>query len=342
MAKRISIKDIAEQVGVSTALVSYVLNGKEKEARIGVEMVEKVRKVASNLNYQPNLIARGLKFGKTKTLGLIVADISNPFFSSLARIIESEARKHDYTVIFGNSDEQLDKSQSLIDTFLSRQVDGLIVTPVEGSQHQINEVKSKGVPIVLIDRGFREVATHTIIINNRDSVYKAVKLLIRNGYKKIAMIAYDFNLTHMQERIRGYKEALKEAGMGNSKLLLIKVSYDNIFADIEKQLGRLVNENKIDALMLATNSISLNALKVITKLKINVPGQLGVVCFDESEAYEFFYTPITYVKQDLQSIGKLAVKIMIQEIEEQKNKKPESIIVKSSMVVGKSSGIKNR
>lgn len=107
MEKKVSIKDIAKEVGVSTALVSYVLNNKEKEARVGKQIAEKVRRVARRLNYSPNLIARSLQSGRTNTLGLIVADISNPFFSYIARVIEDAANQHGYTVIIGSSDEVL-------------------------------------------------------------------------------------------------------------------------------------------------------------------------------------------------------------------------------------------
>src|SRR5690348_6062925 len=123
MGKKIALKDIAQHVGVSVALVSYVLNGKETEARISTDMADKIRRKATELNYQPNLIAKSLKSGKTNTIGLIVADISNPFFSGIARIIEDEAKKNDYVVIFGSSDEDADKQQDLIDVFLNRLVD---------------------------------------------------------------------------------------------------------------------------------------------------------------------------------------------------------------------------
>ena len=125
MSKRVSLKDIAKEVGVSTALVSYVLNNL-KEGRIRKEIAERIREVAKRLNYRPNQVARSLKTRRTHTIGLIVADISNPFSSSLARIVEDEAAKVNYTVIFGSSDETAAKSEKLIDTLLNRQVDGLI------------------------------------------------------------------------------------------------------------------------------------------------------------------------------------------------------------------------
>ncbi|MFT4094691.1 MAG: substrate-binding domain-containing protein [Niabella sp.] len=340
MSKRVSLKDIASKAGVSTALVSYVLNGKEREARIGLEMVEKVKKIAGQMGYQPNLIARGLKFGKTKTIGLIVADISNPFFSSLARIIENEAKNHGYTVIFGSSDEQLDKSRSLIDTLMNRQVDGIIVAPVEGSQQQIMSIKNSKIPVVLIDRGFKELYTHTVTIDNYESVYKATELLVKNGYKKIAMIAYDLKLTHMQERVRGYKEVLRNSALPAGKSLLHFVSYEHTFEDIGEKLRDLIYNKKIDAIVFATNSISLNALRVIAKLKLKVPEQLGVVCFDESDVYDFFYTPVTYIKQDLKTIGETAVNIMIQYIDKPGQDKLVNKIIKSSLITGSSSGLK--
>jgi LacI family transcriptional regulator len=114
---------VARHVGVSVTLVSYVLNGKEKEVRIRADMVKKIKEAAVELNYQPNLIAKSLKMGKTKTIGLIVADISNPFFSTIARIVEDEAKKHGYVVIFGSSDESAEKQLDLIDVFSTRLVD---------------------------------------------------------------------------------------------------------------------------------------------------------------------------------------------------------------------------
>src|SRR5437867_1925426 len=145
MEKRISLKDIAQKVGVSTALVSYVLNN-QKEGRIKKEVAQKIRDTAKALNYRTNQIARSLKMSKTFTLGLIVSNISNPFSSGLARIIEDEADKHKYTVIFGSSDENATKFSKLVDTFLNRQVDGLIVAPPEGAEAEITYLQQQGIP----------------------------------------------------------------------------------------------------------------------------------------------------------------------------------------------------
>src|SRR6476469_3766675 len=139
MKKKVSLKDIAQKVGVSIALVSYVLNNK-KQGRISEEISKKIRDTAQKLNYRTNQIAKSLKTNKTNTIGLIVADISNPFYSALARIIEDEAEKYNYTVIFGSSDENLKKSEKLIDIFLNRQVDGLIYAASENSEAQLEDL----------------------------------------------------------------------------------------------------------------------------------------------------------------------------------------------------------
>ncbi len=339
MARKVLLKDIAKEVGVSTALVSYVLNGKAKEARVGDEMARKIQKVAKKLKYQPNLIARGLKSGRTRTLGLIVADISNPFFSMLARFIENEADRHGYTVIIGSSDEKLDKSQKLIDTFLNRQVDGLIIAPVEGSQNQIKALNRMDIPVVLVDRSFSDKDLNTVMIDNRSASYKAVRLLLENGYKKIGMVSYDTNLLHMQNRIEGYKDALQESGIKVNENLIRKVSYNSFTADVFAALDYFLKAKKpvVDALFLATNSISIAALKYINGLDIKVPEQLGLVCFDESEAYDFFYSPVTYVKQDMSLIGEKAVDLLMNIIDQKSNTR-ERCVVPANIIERTSSG----
>ncbi|MFN2458538.1 MAG: LacI family DNA-binding transcriptional regulator, partial [Chitinophagaceae bacterium] len=228
MDKKTSIKDIASHVGVSTALVSYVLNGKEKEARVGKEIAVKIRKAATKLKYQPNLIAKSLKSGKTHTIGLIVADISNPFFSNLARIIEDEAKDHGYTVIIGSSDESAEKSQVLIDTLLNRQVDGLIIAPADNTQNQVKALLKNKMPFVLVDRYFPGINTNTVSINNYRAANKVVSHLLQNGYEKIGMLMYETSLFHMHERKRGYLQALKDHKIQSNKNWLMEASYLNI------------------------------------------------------------------------------------------------------------------
>ncbi len=326
-------------MGVSTALVSYVLNGKEKEARVGKDIAIKIRKVATKLKYQPNLIAKSLKSGKTNTIGLIVADISNPFFSNIARIIENEAKRHGYTVIFGSSDESAEKSQDLIDTLLNRQVDGLIIAPADNTQNQVKLLLKNKMPFVLIDRYFPGINTNTVSSNNYLASYTAVSHLLQNGYERIGMLVYQTNLFHMHERKRGYLQALKEHKIQGKKNWLMEATYQNITDDVERLLkALLLPEPKIDALFFSTNLLAVQGLKQIQKLGICVPEDLAVISFDESDAFDFFYSPITYVKQSVPSIGREAVNILLNEIK-QGPKKHVQVEVEVDLIIRESSGV---
>jgi len=338
MGNKTSLKDIANHVGVSTALVSYVLNNKEKEARVGVEMAEKIRKAAAKLNYQPNLLAKGLKSGKTKTLGLLVADISNPFFSAIARIIEDEAGKSGYTVIFGSSDEGAEQSMRVIDAFLNRQVDGLIIAPADHTQDQIKVLAKKKIPFVLIDRYFPELNAPAVYSNNFEASYEAVTHLINNGFSRIAMVTYKNELHHTQERKRGYLKALKDHKIAFKKQWLLEVEFDDLIKSEEKLLSKiLLPEPGVDAVFFSTNSLAMQGLKQIKELDITVPDKVAIISFDETDAFDFFYSPITYVKQDLTGLGKESVNLLFRQMKGEATKE-KSVEVKAKLIVKESCG----
>ncbi len=312
MNKRTSLKDIAGVVGVSVTLVSYVLNNK-KENRINKAVAQKIREVAKALNYQPNQIAKSLKTNRTRTLGLIVADIADPFSASLARIIEDEADRQQYTVLFGSSDEKVQKGQKLIDTFLNRQVDGLLIAAADGMEPQIADLQQRGIPFVLIDRYFPQLRTSYVALNNYQSTHTAVQHLIDRGYQRIGMITLNSPLFHMRERTRGYQAALNDNSIPFQKRWLKEVSIDNLTGEVTRAFRELrAGQQPVDAIVFASNSLSLLGLKQIKLLGIRVPQELAVVGFDETEAYDLFYAPLTYVRQPLQAMGQLATKILLE------------------------------
>ena len=209
MQKGVSLKDIAQKVGVSTALVSYVLNN-TRENRTNKNTAQKIRDAAIQLNYKVNQVAKSLKTNKTSTIGLIVSDISNPFSASLARIIENESEKYNYTTIFGSSDEDINKFEKLVNTFINRKVDGLIISPPSKSESLIKNLLQQGIPFVLLDRHFPEIKTSYISLDNYTASFEAVQHLIDTGRKSIGMITYQSDLFHLQERKKGYTAALKK------------------------------------------------------------------------------------------------------------------------------------
>jgi LacI family transcriptional regulator len=314
MEKRISLKDIARKVGVSTALVSYVLNNK-KENRISKDVAQKIRDTARLLNYRPNQIAKSLKTARTFTIGLIVADIANVFFSTLARIIEDEAERNNYTVIFGSSDEMAERSQKLIDIFLDRQVDGLIIAPAEDSEPQIEKLQQSGIPLVLIDRFFPSLNVNYVGVNNFEAAYQCGVHLLATGRKRIGVLGFKTTLLHLQDRKRGFLKALADGGISISQSNVCDVELEVSPQEVEAAIDKMLAANEpIDALFFASNKLSTLGLKYINRLPLRVPRDLALCSFDQSDATELFYAPLTHIRQPLQQMGQQAVQLLLQSL----------------------------
>lgn len=334
MGKKVSLKDIAKKVGVSTALVSYVLNGQEKEKRVGAEVVKRIKKVAGELNYSPNQIARSLRKGTTKTLGLIVADIANPFFGTLARVVEDEANKFGYTVVIGSSDEDSDKLGKLIDALCNRQVDGFIIIPPEGADDHINGLLKKEIPLVLTDRFFEGQETSYVVLDNYSAAFDATMHIIAKGYKRIAMVAHKSSLIHMQERIRGYKEAMKVQKL-ESTIIVEEIKFGESKAKMGKCLQKLTTGDlRVEALIFATNSLSISGLYYIKDSDLKVPEDLAIVGFDGNEAFDFFYSPLTYISQPIEEMGIESVRLLVDQING--SRKTVHVKLKHQLIVQKS------
>ena len=314
MVKRVSLKDIAQQLGVSVALVSYVLNGK-KTGRISKVVAEKIKAKAKELNYRTNQIARSLKTNRTNTIGFIVANIANPFTSYLARIIEDEASKSHFTVLFGSADDNADKSQKLIDTFITRQVDGLIIAPGEYTAEQIVVLQEQQIPFVLIDRYFPSLQTNYVALENFEATIQAVNHLVENQYKRIGLINYASTVYNLNERTRGYLHSMGMAGKEDTGSLIRLVKNEHIKENIQQAIDSLLAlKEPVDAILFASNEIALYGVIHLNKLKIKVPEQLAVITFDELISWDLFYAPLTYIKQPLQQMGELAMKILLETI----------------------------
>lgn len=334
--KRVSIKDVALKAGVSTALVSYVLNDRHTN-RISKLTAEKIKSAAKELNYRPNSIARSLKAKKTNTIALLVADIANPFASQIARIIEDEISIKGYVILIGSSDENAEKLHQLIDIFLNRQVDGFIILPVEGSEKYILDLAKTKAPVVIIDRYFNNMDLPVITTNNYGAAYQATEHLIKRGKKNIGLLTFKTELIHLNERVNGYKRAVLDKGLINKSENIKYINETNIDIEVPDAIDELLsNEDKIDALFFATNKLALAGLKKLMVLNIKIPEELALITFDESEAFDIFKVPVTHIKQPLYEISKEAVEIITGMIED-KNLKFKPRVYNSKLIIKQSS-----
>ncbi|MDD2797635.1 MAG: LacI family DNA-binding transcriptional regulator [Bacteroidales bacterium] len=313
--KKVFLKDIAEKLGVSIATVSLALNDTEKKGRISEDVIQKIRSLALEMDYQPNNIARSLRMGRSKTIGLIVADISNSFFGTLSFYIQEYAEKKGYAVIIGNSNEQDDKLNTTINILRSRQVDGLIVVPTANSENIIAEYTKSKFPIILIDRYLPKLTTSYVVIDNYKASYDATLLLISRGCKNIALIAYKNELSNMYDRKLGCIDALKQAKIYNQSLVK-EVKFESLKTDMAQTIKELVEEiPAVDGIYFASNSISIAGIGNLLKMKINVGNKIKLVCFDKSEAFEMTTNMISYVQQPIELMAQQAIDILIRQIE---------------------------
>lgn len=314
--KRVSIKDIAQAVGVSTATVSLVLTGKNKNGRVSKDMSEKITKVARDMNYQPNRLAMSLQSGRSRTIGLLVADISNPFFGTLAFYVQEEMEKAGYAVIIMNTDESDVQMERMISLLRSRQVDGFIIVPTEFGESSIAQLVNSHIPLVLIDRYYPSLQVNSVLINNYQAAYEATNYLIDIHCKRIALLIYENSQPHMIERERGYTNALKEAGLYDEELVK-RVRYKYMNEDIIGAITWLSQKRKdMDGVLFATNTIAMTGIKQLLNLDFVIGEDVHVVCFDKSDAFDFMPVFIPYIHQPIADIGRLASGLLIKQIED--------------------------
>lgn len=325
MKRKTSLKDIAREVGVSIPLVSYVLSNKDKENRVSKETAKRIRKVALELNYTPNLNARSLKTNRTQTIGVILADISNSFFSNLARIIEDEAFAKEYTVIFGSSDENIVKFEKVLNFLLTRQVDGLIIAPPEGSRDLITVLKKSGIPFVLIDRYFKGLDINYIVLDNYNASYNATQFLLSKGNRKIALIRWKSDMIHYKDRQEGFSKALSEFDREKTQGLIKEISAESFESEIKNYIEYLIEIEKADAIFFQTNTLASEGIKHMINMDREILKKVDVVAFDKNSAYSFLETPIPYISQPIKKMGQKALRTLICMIEEK-----ETIVIKDS------------
>ena len=334
--KKITSKDIAKELGISRSVVSFVLNGKNKEMRISDELTKKVLDLVETRNYQTNHIAKSLKTGKTHTIGLIVADIANPFFANIASVIEKEVRKKGYSVFFCSSNENKKNFNFQLENFKNRQVDGLILIPPINSDKILTLLGSQNIPFVIMDRVFENLAANSVNINNHKAAYDATTRLLNNGRKKVALINVNNELITMSDRTNGYIDAIADNGMEVNPDLLQQLKYSNVAEHINEAVNKVILNNA-DAIIFTTNKLGIQGVQAISNLGKRIPEDIAVISFDDTTAYAVAKTSITAIKQPVEQMCKEAVRILMKSIDKSEgNIDIEQVILDASLIVRES------
>jgi LacI family transcriptional regulator len=267
-------------------------------------------------------------------MGLIVTDISNPFYSAIARIVEDRASELNYTVLISSTDENLKNTERLVEVLHNKGVEGLILVPCDGSMKLIRGLYESHFPTVLLDRYFPSIDLSSSCLNNYKATVLVTEHLLKQGYKNIALIAYNTEMHHILDRISGYEDTMKNAGLV-SYIHVKKVNILNPKPDIWKALEELIHAEHVDAVIFLTNMLAMNGLYCLNEMNVKIPEDIAVVGFNGNDAFNLFYSPITYVKQPIEQIAKEAIDILIKRIKKSNYKlrvfwEPELVIQESS------------
>lgn len=302
-----SITDVAEFAGVSIATVSHVIN----ETRyVSEEVTDKVKEAITSLGYMPSSIARGLASKETKIIGVIFSDISNPFFTSLYRGLESILSPEGYELILANTGELDNNQEKTLRTMISRQIDGLIIAPTGRDSRMLNYLAESGIPIVLIDRDAPVKGVSIVEVDNITASYQATKHLIEDGNRRIGIVIGLPDVSTTQTRLEGYKKALADFNIpfrdeyvinGLSK---IAGGYNGV-----KQL--MQHEQPAEAIIVTNNLMTIGALHAFRELGLNCPKDVGLIGFDDHDWGDLNTPPLTVIQQPTIELGIKAAKILI-------------------------------
>lgn len=334
--KRVSIKDIAKQVGVVPSTVSFVLNGKAKEMRISDELAEKIKAVVKETGYQPNHTAVSLRTGKTKILGLIVEDISNVFFATLAKTIEDEAYALGYKIVYCSTENDDKKGTELIRMLSNQQVDGYLITPCQGMADEVQMLLNQNRPVVLMDRYFTDIDVPYVLVDNGAGIKQGMEHLIKKGYRKIAFITVDLEQIQMQQREVAYRECTKSHKLPGE--FILKLPYTIKPVDAIKQISAYIESiTDLDAVFFATNYLGVYGLESIKKLKLSIPKDLAVICFDDHDIFRLYTPEITIIKQPINQIAITAIQLLMKQFEKQELPTEELHIFKTPELIVRAS-----
>lgn len=328
--KRLQLEDISKQLGYSKTLISMVLNGKGDHYGISKKTQEAVMDAVNQLDYTPNKFARALRTGKSFFIGLIVADISNPFYSLIAKNIESSLFERGYNLMVCSSDENETRERKLVEMMQSQQgVDGLIVASCFKNADFYNQPKINKIPTIFIDRILPLFSAHYVIIDNYGGSIEIVNKLAKSGSKKIACLSITPSyLSTIEDRINGYKEALLKNNLSYDEEMVKAIRYDQIEGEVKVALNEFIaSKKKPDAIYCLNNSIAIAVLKLIKLKEFNeFFRKTQIASFDDVDLFNLIDTPVISVSQPIKEIGSNAGNLVVDLIDGKLNNKTNLVL----------------
>ncbi len=334
--KKVSLKDVANSLGVSQTLVSFVINGKAKEKGISNSTAEMVMAKVKEMNYRPNSFARILRTGISKTIGVVVADISNPFYARIGRNIEDYIARFGYKVLFCSTDENADKEKEHIQMLVERGIDGIILAPTrEYSAEVEQELLDLEIPVVLIDRYYPGSDFNYVTIDNYDITKEITRYLIENGHTRTGYLSLvPDTTTTMKNRWEGFLSVYKDKGLKYDLDLKTDFELRKLEEQIPSRIDSLLKKG-VTAMISTNNKITIAAIYYMQQKGVKIPDDISLISFDYLDAFKILSPPLSNVRLFAEDIGDNAAAMIMDKIRNPK-KSLTNVSLKAEFYHGKS------
>ena len=330
--EKATIHDVAAAAGTSISTVSRVLTG---SANVRPAKHEAVLQAIDELDYSPNLLARSLKTRQTFSLGLVINNIQDAFYSAMAKGIQDYASQHDYMLILADTGDDPEREKRALGMLRDKGVDGIIFAPLGKNHNYIRKLMEDGVLLVAVDRELEGVALPLVLVDNRQGAFAAVSHLIEQGFRRIGLINSWKNVTTYTKRELGYRQALADASLEVDEDIVFKggpSSKDGY--EMSKRF--LVAQPVPDAVFITTMSLGIGFLRALRESSLRIPEDMGLVIFDDFEAFSLMSPPITTVRQPEHQVGWMAAKMLVESIQSGRYE-PETVSLSTRLMERQSS-----
>src|SRR5512135_2598803 len=327
------IRDVARLAGVAPITVSRCINN---SGYCSPETRARVEAAVTELGFVPNRLASGLRSKRTNTLALVLTDITNPYFTTIARGVEDTASEAGYTVVFCNTDESLAKEKMYLQMLLEKRVDGILLVPALSERASVAFVKKQDIPIVVLDRRVPNLRTDVVRCDSEGGAYQLTQLLISLGHREIAVLNGPSGVSTADDRLKGYRKALAEAGIPATAAL----EFHGMFrqdSGFEMTCRAMEQIPRPTALFAANNFIAYGALKALRELRLRVPEDVAVVGFDDLPAGLVAFPFLTVASQPAYEMGKAATEILLERLGGAASVRYREVVLPAEIVVRESS-----
>jgi LacI family transcriptional regulator len=311
--KQVSIKDVARRAEVSYAIASAVLNGRDKQLAVDEAVTRRVRHVVQELGYVPNAIATSLRSGKSRTIALVVDDISSPVFSCVAAIIEAEARKFNYAVICCSTGKHLESGRKVLRLLEQQHIDGYIIVPFKELGPDIQALQKSRKPVVLVNHYVKTASPVAYVITDEYAdIYEGVRFLSGKGYRRIGLITEE---PESPLHINGYKDALHAEKIPFYRKFVKKLSGNLADKELEFQILQFLRSHReLEALLLVRERVALTGLNVLKSLKLNVPRDMAVLCYADHLLFSLYDPAISVIRPPVEEMALHAIQLLIRQL----------------------------